>query len=150
MGARDGARHGGERPTYNNSVCFETFPLPWPPGQEPAGDPCVEAIAGTAKTLNELRENWLNPPDASGAELKTRTLTNLYNARPTWLANAHAALDRAVWAAYGWPEDEVPAEVDDDALLGRLLALNTERKNRQTLGGVSPAAVHNPPGGHDR
>jgi len=33
--------------------------------------------------------------------LKKRTLTNLYNARPTWLQNAHEKLDRAVVAAYG-------------------------------------------------
>jgi hypothetical protein len=31
-----------------------------------------------------------------------RTLTNLYDARPTWLQHAHARLNRAVWAAYGW------------------------------------------------
>ena len=34
-----------------------------------------------------------------------RTLTNLYNDRPTWLELAHLELDRAVLAAYGWPED---------------------------------------------
>jgi hypothetical protein len=60
-------------------------------------------------------------------ELETRTLTNLYNQRPTWLQNAHAALDRAVWDAYGWPEDEVPADVEEDVILSRLLALNGER-----------------------
>jgi hypothetical protein len=32
--------------------------------------------------------------------LKKRTLTNLYNERPTWLALAHRALDQAVLAAY--------------------------------------------------
>lgn len=32
-------------------------------------------------------------------ELKKRTLTNLYNPRPQWLAGAHAALDAAVSAA---------------------------------------------------
>lgn len=37
---------------------------------------------------------------AKDARLKKRTLTNLYNARPDWLKNAHAALDRAVLAAY--------------------------------------------------
>ena len=63
--------------------------------------------------LDELRRGWLNPPDADEATLKKRTLTNLYNERPTWLANAHAALDRAVWAAYGWPEP--PAETDERA-----------------------------------
>ena len=31
--------------------------------------------------------------------------TNLYNERPTWLELAHLELDRAVLAAYGWPED---------------------------------------------
>ena len=31
--------------------------------------------------------------------LKKRTLTNLYNARPQWLDDAHAALDAAVAAA---------------------------------------------------
>ena len=41
-----------------------------------------------------------------------------------------AALDRAVWAAYGWPDDEVPAEVEEDVILGRLLALNQERAER--------------------
>lgn len=49
-------------------------------------------------------------------------MTNLYNARPTWLANAHAALDRAVFVAYGWE-----AEVADEEILRRLLALNLER-----------------------
>ena len=34
---------------------------------------------------------------------RKRTLTNLYNAGPQWLADAHAALDAAVAAAYGWP-----------------------------------------------
>jgi hypothetical protein len=58
--------------------------------------------------------------------LKRRTLTNLYNERPTWLAMLHADLDRAVWAAYGW-EDADPAAVPEDTILARLLALNAER-----------------------
>jgi len=41
------SRHGiGNDPTYNNTTCFETFPLPWPPGTEPPGDPKVIAISG--------------------------------------------------------------------------------------------------------
>ncbi len=43
--------------------------------------------------------------------------------------HAHAALDRAVWAAYGW-DDPDPATVDDDTILARLLALNLERSGR--------------------
>jgi type II restriction/modification system DNA methylase subunit YeeA len=112
----------GNDPRYTPTTTFETFPFPWPPGQEPAGDPCVAAIAAAARRLVELRDGWLNPAGATATELKQRTLTNLYNARPTWLANAHAALDRAVLAAYGWPP-----HLSDDDLLARLLALNTER-----------------------
>ena len=37
-------------------------------------------------------------------------------------AKTHAALDRAVLDAYGWPHD-----VSDDDILARLLALNGER-----------------------
>jgi hypothetical protein len=115
-----------DRPHYTPTTTFETFPFPWAPGTEPVDDPCVQAIAEAAKALNELREAWLNPPDASEAVLKKRTLTNLYNARPSWLANAHARLDRAVWAAYGWADPD-PAEVDEETILTRLLALNLER-----------------------
>ena len=122
-----GSRLGkGNDPRYTPTTTFEIFPLPWPPGQEPVDDPKVQAIAAAANELDRLRENWLNPDGASDAELKKRTLTNLYNARPTWLANAHAALDRAVWAAYGW-DDPDPAIVDEDVILGRLLALNQQR-----------------------
>jgi len=84
-----------------------------------------DEIAAGAKALDVARRFWLNPPDTDEKTLKTRTLTNLYNARPTWLANLHARLDRAVWAAYGWPED--PGATDEDTILGRLLALNLER-----------------------
>ena len=85
-------------------------------------------IAAAAKALDDLRRNWLNPEGAGEQELKRRTLTNLYNARPTWLAMAHQRLDRAVWAAYGWADD--PAETTEDELLTRLLGLNRERAAR--------------------
>jgi len=58
----------------------------------------------------------------AAAELKKRTLTNLYNQRPAWLANAHRTLDEAVAAAYGWD-----ADIPDDEMLSRLLKLNQER-----------------------
>jgi hypothetical protein len=110
------------RPRYTPTTCFETFPFPWSPGQEPGakeaviasdpargagergdpargagergdpargagerGDPAettgllraakrgprndtggderVRAIAEAAKELDELRSNWLNPPE---------------------------------------------------------------------------------------
>ncbi|MFN8615682.1 MAG: type IIL restriction-modification enzyme MmeI [Dehalococcoidia bacterium] len=114
---------------YTPTTCFETFPLPWAPGKEPTDDLRYLAIADAARELNEFRETWLNPPanaDGSPAlseeELKKRTLTNLYNERPAWLANAHEKLDRAVFAAYGW---EYPLE--DQEILSRLLAENLRR-----------------------
>ena len=117
------SRHGvGNDPTYNSTTCFETFPLPWPPGHEPAGDPRIKAIAQAARELVEKRDAWLNPPGASEAELKQRTLTNLYNKRPDWLDHAHRKLDHAVLDAYGWSHD-----LSDEEILARLLALNLER-----------------------
>ena len=112
---------------YTPTTSFETYPFPWPPGKEPADDPRVVAIADAARDLVAKRDAWLNPPGACEAELKkqggaARTLTNLYNARPEWLKLAHRRLDEAVLAAYGWP-----ADLADEELLARLLALNSER-----------------------
>ncbi len=113
-----------------------------------AGSIVAENIAAAARRLNELREAWLNPPEwvdwartpeeeragfparpvakpGHEAELKKRTLTNLYNQRPAWLDHAHRALDLAVAAAYGWT-DYTP-ELPDTEILKRLLALNLER-----------------------
>jgi type II restriction/modification system DNA methylase subunit YeeA len=121
--------HGvGNDPTYNIESCFDTFPFPWPPGTEPGeeGDARVKAIADAARELVRLREAWLNPPGIAPEELKTRTLTNLYNQRPEWLANAHRALDEAVFAAYGWPSGLAKEEI-----LARLLVLNHERAAAQ-------------------
>jgi hypothetical protein len=73
--------------------------------------------------IGTARYPRLVPKDADCAKkLAKRTLTNLYNERPTWLSNAHAALDTAVFAAYGWPTD-----LTDDQILERLLNLNLEQ-----------------------
>ena len=104
------------------TTCFETFPFPWPPGTEPVDDPQVHAIAQAAAELVTKRDAWLNPPGTGADQLKKRTLTNLYNQRPTWLSLAHDKLDKAVFTAYGWPHD-----LSDDEILERLLALNLGR-----------------------
>jgi hypothetical protein len=101
---------------YTPTTCFETFPFPRPT------DAQRDAIAEAARDLDRLRIGWLNPPGLSDADLAKRTLTNLYNARPTWLAQVHERLDDAVLAAYGWPVD-----LDREELLARLLALNLAR-----------------------
>ena len=64
---------------YTPTTCFETFPFPWPPGKEPAGDARVERIAEAARRLVAMRDDWLNPPGLPEKELARRTLTNLYN-----------------------------------------------------------------------
>ena len=113
-----------------------------------ATDTDAQAIAAAAARLNELRQNWLNPADLvmrvpevvpgypdrvlpkdedAAKELKKRTLTNLYNARPQWLANAHAALDAAVADAYGWGDDWSARRLDDEEILARLFHLNQAR-----------------------
>ncbi|MDO9149268.1 MAG: hypothetical protein Q7U52_16700 [Hydrogenophaga sp.] len=122
---------------------------------DPARKAAATHIAEAAARLNALRENWLNPPEwtervpevvplgmdrspypdrvvpkpglsaADAAALQKRTLTNLYNQRPAWLAMAHEALDAAVAAAYGWAD--YSPQMTDDALLARLLALNLQR-----------------------
>ena len=52
------------------------------------------------KGIGTVRYPRLFPKDAGCAELLAkRTLTNLYNERPTWLALTHQKLDAAVFAA---------------------------------------------------
>ncbi len=73
--------------------------------------------------LRQLRLQQQGPRDAErAAKLKRRTLTKLYNERPGWLDFAHKKLDAAVAAAYGWP-----ADLTDEQILEKLLALNLER-----------------------
>ncbi len=107
----------GNDPRYTATTTFETFPLPCPNASQEAG------VGASASNLDALRRAWLNPPGASLGEMKKRTLTNLYNERPSWLANAHAALDAAVAAAYGW-DPTLP----DDEVFPRLLELNLSRE----------------------
>jgi hypothetical protein len=117
-----------------------------------AGEIVAANIAAAARRLNELREAWLNPAEwvdwvitpeeekagfpkrpvakpGFEADLKKRTLTNLYNAKlagkAAWLDLAHKQLDQAVATAYGWA-DYTP-EMPDEEILRRLLALNLER-----------------------
>ena len=106
---------------YTSTTTFATFPFP-----EPSEEWRTE-ISDAARRLDEARRNWLNPEGVSESELKKRTLTNLYNQRPTWLENAHARLDEAVFAAYGWPPD-----LSNEDVLQNLLALNMERIGRVT------------------
>ncbi len=91
----------------------------------------------------DLRDRWLHPSewvewidepvpgypqrpvprdDEAAQNLKVRTLTRLYNARPQWLADAHAALDAVVAEAYAWD-----AGIAEEDALAQLLLLNASR-----------------------
>ena len=111
---------------YTPTTTFETFPFPWPPGQSRRTTRACRPSPRAARELVRQRDAWLNPPGLPEAELKKRTLTNLYNQRPTWLDLAHRTLDEAVFAAYGWPHD-----LSDEEILARLLALNLERSRSE-------------------
>ncbi len=82
----------------------------------------IEDPDGTSGT-GTVRYLQVVPKGSDAAKLLAkRTLTNLYNARPTWLDIAHRELDEAVFAAYGWDNS-----MTDNAILEALLALNLER-----------------------
>lgn len=108
------------RPRYTPTTTFETFPMPEPSPRN------ADTIAAVARELNQLREGWLDPPGADAVLLRERTLTNLYNQRPTWLDQAHVRLDEAVHTAYGWPYP-----LADEELLELLIALNLSRSEEQ-------------------
>ena len=111
----------GNDPRYTPSTCFETFPFPTPTDEQRT------EIEKWARYVVQMREHLL------GQDPKA-TLTSLYNevvrlkeapdaAHPVAaLVTAHARLDSAVAAAYGW---EWP--LAEDEVLARLLALNLER-----------------------
>jgi len=148
----------GNDPRYTPSTTFETFPFPEGltpniPAKDYADDPRAIAVAKAAKYLDEKRTAWLNPSDlidvvpevvpgypdrilpkneAAAVELKKRTLTNLYNARPQWLADAHRDLDAAVAAAYGWP-----ADISEEDALAKLLELNLARAGAEAALAIS-------------
>ena len=135
----------GNDPRYTPTTTFATFPFPagLTPNISPTAyteNPHAKAIAEATRRLVALRDRWLNPPewvewvsepvpgypkrpvprsDNAAEAIKSRTLTNLYNERPQWLADAHAALDQTVADAYGWP-----ADIATDDALTMLLELN--------------------------
>lgn len=142
--------HGvGNDPTYNGGACFETFPFP------PAGAHDAE-ITAAAIEFSRQRYSWLNPPEwtdrvsevipvgmatspypdrilpKAGFEqhLQTRTLTALYNDYPAWFRHLRERVDIAVAKAFGWKD--YAAEMSDDEILIRLMALNQERSQRFT------------------
>jgi SAM-dependent methyltransferase len=129
-----------DRPRYTKSQCFDPFPFP------AADDLQKQRIRAIAEELDAHRKRVL-------AEHPHLTLTGLYNvleklkggAVPETLDPAdrrifddglvlilkelHHKLDAAVADAYGWP-----ADLTDDDILSRLVALNKERAKEEARG----------------
>jgi hypothetical protein len=112
----------GNDPRYTPTTTFETFPFPWPPGQEPAEaySPLVKAIADWSRALVAWRDAWLNPPPpaagtidvAYAALLKNRTLTNLYNGLHYYRATRTQGFQKPLGSGAGDPALFLQSEFD--------------------------------------
>lgn len=132
-----GSDLGGNTPRYNKTRCFETFPFP------AATEPQKATIRRIAEALDAHRKNRqaLHP---------TLTITDMYNVleklRSCTALNAkeqkvheqglvsillqlHTELDAAVADAYGWP-----ANLPEEVVLEKLVALNKERAAEESRG----------------
>ena len=136
-----GGRLGmGDDPVYVKSRCFDPFPFP-----ADVPEPLKARIRAEAQALDALRKKVL----ADHADL---TLTGLYNvlealkegraltdkARDmhdrglvTLIRQHHDAIDAAVAEAYGWP-----ADLSDEDILTRLVALNKARAAEEAKGQI--------------
>jgi len=119
------------RPAWPLPTCFRPYPNVKPPVANTTENHSPPEWVDWVIASEEEKASFLNRPVAKPgheAELKKRTLSNLYNARPAWLNMAHKQLDQAVAVASGWSDymPEMPAE----DILCRLLALNLNRAAR--------------------
>ena len=150
-----------DRPRYNKTRCFETFPFPdATPEQQTAIRDLAErldahrkrqqaahpelTLTGMYNVLEKLR---------AGEELNAKDKTIHTQGLVSLLAELHDDLDRAVFAAYGWndlaerlvgqpgattprpdkPETQTEAE---ERLLQRLVELNAERAAEESSGRI--------------
>ena len=135
-----GGRLGvGNDPRYNNSRTFEPFPFP-------------DATEAQKETIRKLAEELDAHRKRQQAAHERLTLTNIYNVLEKLragealttkekavyeqglvgvLRDIHDKLDEAVAEAYGWP-----ADLQDEEILERLVALNAERAAEESQGHV--------------
>jgi hypothetical protein len=123
------------RPRYNKTRCFDPFPFP------EAAEPQKVRIRELAEALDSHRK---------AAQGRGVTITAMYNlltklragemlnekeqalhtaAQTSILRQLHDDLDAEVAAAYGWP-----ANLPDEAILEKLVALNRERAEEEKRG----------------
>ena len=135
-----------DRPVYNKTRCFETFPFP---DEDTGLTPKLrDKIGQLAEQIDAHRKKVL-APESSNTGL---TLTGLYNVLAALregralsakektihtqglvgvLRELHDELDAAVLQAYG-----LTADADTDAILFKLVALNAERAKEESQGKV--------------
>ncbi len=146
-----------DRPVYNKSVCFETFPFPTPDEEQKAR---IRDL-GERLDAHRKRQQELHPD---------LTLTGLYNVLEklrtgetlsdkerkihddglvSVLKQIHDALDAAVLNAYGWTDlttggpladrlakADATSETLEQEILSRLVALNHERAKEEAEGKI--------------
>ncbi|EIZ79896.1 DNA methyltransferase, putative [Novosphingobium sp. Rr 2-17] len=134
-----GGRLGmGDDPRYSKSRCFDPFPFP-----ADVPEPLKGRIRAEAEALDALRKRVL-------AEHEDLTLTKLYNVLETLrsgralteaereihdhglvtlIRQHHDVIDALVAEAYGWP-----ADLSDEEILTRLVALNKQRAAEEAKG----------------
>lgn len=134
-----GGRLGvGDDSRYNNTRCFDPFPFP-----ADVPEPLKDKIRADAEALDALRKRVLEAHE-------DLTLTKLYNVLEalregraltdaerdmhdrglvTLIRQHHDAIDALVAEAYGWP-----ADLSDEEILTRLVALNKERAAEEARG----------------
>jgi len=144
-----GNRQGvGNDPVYTHSTCFDPFPFP-----DLTDKPALKVrLDDLGERLDAHRKSVLEKHDVL-------TMTKLYNVLERvraleagkvdeppltdaekdiyeaglvgTLKSIHDDIDAAVFEAYGWPSD-----LDDEAILERLVALNLERHEEEKRGHV--------------
>lgn len=128
-----------DRPVYPKSSCFDPFPFP-------------HATEGLQDEIRTVTEELDAHRKARQAEHPRLTLTQMYNVLEKLRAGAtlnasderindeglvlilkelHDQLDALVVRAYGWP-----ANLSDEEVIGRLVALNKERAAEEARGVV--------------
>ena len=137
-----------DRPVYAKAQCFDPFPFPDlsdKPALKARLDDLGERLDAHRKSVLEKhgfltmtklynvleRVKALEAKKADEPPL-TEAEKDIYQAGLVGtLKSIHEDIDAAVFEAYGWPED-----LDDEAILERLVALNLERHEEEKRGHV--------------
>jgi hypothetical protein len=138
---------------YSPSDCFENYPFPPPDALAATGS--LESLGaqlydtranlmvarnyGLTTTYNQLKDPEFHDPEIDR------------------LRDLHLELDRAICAAYGWPDISIPAfttprtdaekkafEAFEDQVIDRLFALNAERAEEERLAGLAAEPTRKP------